>query len=66
MAASNGNGNGVAGGSSQTSSNNNNNRPPLYKAPSGVTASLVPDGKLIDHDTAEVTALPDSLNPKGK
>lgn len=34
-----------------------------YAAPPGVTSSLVPDGKLVDFDTAQVTALPDSLHP---
>ncbi|CAO1613999.1 unnamed protein product [Jaminaea pallidilutea] len=39
--------------------------PNPYSAPTGVTSSLVPDGKLIDHDTAEVTALPPTfLNTK--
>lgn len=35
-----------------------------YAAPPGVTSSLVADGKLVDFDTAQVTALPDTLHPQ--
>lgn len=38
----------------------------FYSVPSDVTFSLVSNGKLVDHDTAEVTALPLTLNPKTK
>lgn len=36
-----------------------------YAAPTPITTALVPDGKLVDVDTAEVTALPTSFFSNG-